>query len=273
MAGILPPSERHTSLTLVACVTVSLLLLLIGERLPQSFLRGVGATLFAPLDRIVLAGDRLASSFRENQQLHQRLTALELENAHLRDAALENARLRESLSLPGYREPTLKPVELIALSGEPVPASATLSAGFGQGVHAGDVVVTSDGLVGRVVEVYLNTCRASLLTDPNAPVACEVESTGVLGIVRFVNAPSPRLLFTSVPFTDTVAVGQRLLTSNLSRRYPRGIPVGRVTHLGSDPNGLTQAIEIAPAARLSRLRHVFLVPGPGPAPARPVVSP
>jgi hypothetical protein len=85
-----------------------------------------------------------------------------------------------------------------------------------------------------------------MLPDTNAPIACEVESTGVLGIVRFVNSPSPRLLFTSVPFADTVRVGQRVLTSSLSRRYPRGIPVGRIVHLGSDPNGLTQAIEVAP---------------------------
>ncbi|MFI5371184.1 MAG: rod shape-determining protein MreC, partial [Candidatus Eisenbacteria bacterium] len=68
---------------------------------------------------------------------------------------------------------------------------------------------------------------------------------------------------------DTVRVGQRVLTSSLSRRYPRGIPVGVVTWLGRDPSGLMQAIEIAPAARLSRLRHVFLVPGPGPVPTGP----
>jgi len=129
-------------------------------------------------------------------------------------------------------------------------------------VKAGDVVVTRDGLVGRVSEVYGGTARVAMLTDPSVSVACEVESTGVLGIVRFVANPRPQLLFTSVPFTDTVRVGERVLTSSLSRRYPRGIPVGRVARLARDPSGLMQLIEIEPAARMSRLRQVFVVPGP-----------
>jgi rod shape-determining protein MreC len=269
MAGMLPPAERRTSALVALYVVLSLLLLLIGERLPQAMLRGAGAMLFAPFDRVVLTGDRIAASWRENQRLHQRVTELELENARLRDAALENAQLRERLGLAVTRDLPLRPVELLALSGEPVPASATLSAGWMEGAHVGDVVVTSDGLVGRVTEVYPSASRATLLTDPNAPVASSVESTGVLGIVRFVNAPRPRLLFTTVPFTDTVKVGQRILTSSLSRRYPRGIPVGVVTALGRDPSGLMQQIEITPAARLSRLRHVFLLPGPGPVPIGP----
>jgi rod shape-determining protein MreC len=245
-------------------VALSLLLLLVGERLPQAALRGLGATLFAPFDRLVLAGDRLTASWMENQGLHQRLTALELENARLRRLSDENRRLRETLGLPRHRDPSLRPVEVLGLSGEPTPAAATLSAGERAGVEVGDVVVTSDGLVGRISEVYGSTSRAALLTDPGVSVACEVESTGVLGIVRFAAAPRPGLALTSVPFVDTVRVGQRVLTSGLSRRFPRGIPVGRVAEVGRDAEGLTQVIVVEPAARLSRLRHVFVIRGPAP---------
>jgi rod shape-determining protein MreC len=243
-------------------VALSLLLLLIGERLPQPTLRGVGAALFAPLDRVVLSADRLASAWRENRALHTRLTRLELENTRLRGLELENARLRRELGLPGYRDPILKPVEVLALAGEPIPGAATLSAGRDRGIRPGDAVVTSEGLVGRTTEIYGSTSRVMLLTDPNSMVACEVESTGVLGIARFSGGARPTLVLSAVPFADTVLVGQRVLTSGLSRRYPRGIPVGLVTQVGSDPNGLTQSIEITPAARLSRLRHVFVIPGP-----------
>jgi rod shape-determining protein MreC len=157
----------------------------------------------------------------------------------------------------------LVPVEVLALTGEPYPAAATLSAGRRQGIHPGDAVLTREGLVGRVSEVYATLSRAALLTDPNAAVACEVESTGVLGVLRFSSTPTPQLLLTGVPFSDTVLVGQRLLTSGYSRRYPRGIPVGRVVRVGLDPSGLVQAIEVRPEARISRLRHVLVAPGPG----------
>lgn len=259
---MLPPAERRSSALVALYVALSLLLLLVGERLPQSALRAAGAALFAPLDRIVLAADRVAAAWHENRQLHERLTELVLENTRLRGLALENQQLRRTLDLPAYRSLALKPVEVLALTGEPIPAAAILSAGRREGVRVGDGVVTNEGLVGRVSEVYGSSSRVVLLTDSNAPVACEVESTGVLGILRFSLNPRPGLRLTAVPFADTVRVGQRVLTSGLSRRYPRGIPVGRVARLGSDPNGLTQAIELEPAARLSRLRHVFVVPGP-----------
>ena len=269
MARVLPPAERRGSILVASYVAVSVLLLLVGDRLPQSALRGAGTVLFAPLDRWVLAGERLAAAWRENGELHRRLAALELESSRLRSLGAEDQRLRQQLGLPGHHDPALKPVEILALSGEPMPVAAILSAGRHQGLHLGDAVVTSDGLVGRISEVYAFSSRVALLTDPNAPVACEVESTGVLGIVRCMPALEPTLMLTTVPFADTVRVGERVWTSGLSRRYPRGIPVGRVIRVGADPNGLTQAIVLAPAARLSRLRHVFVIPGPAPLEATP----
>jgi rod shape-determining protein MreC len=269
MGGFLPPAERRSSALVALYVALSMLLLAAGEHLPQAALRGVGAAVFAPLDRIVLAADRMAAGWRENRELHQRVTLLELENAHLRGLAVENRALREQLGLAGYLGPALGPAEVLAMTGEPHPAAATLSIGARQGVRTGDAVVTSGGLVGRIGEVYAGLSRVVLLTDPNASVSCEVESTGVLGIVRFFPAPHPRLVLTSVPFVDTVRVGQRVLTSGLSLRYPRGIPVGRVVRVGSTEGGLTQEVELAPAARLTRLRYAFVIPGP----SRPGVAP
>jgi rod shape-determining protein MreC len=262
MGGFLPPAERRSGALLGLYATFALFLLLTGDRIPQAGLRGVGAWLFAPFDRTVLVVDRLSAAWRENERLHERITRLELEAARLRQAGVENLRLRDSLGLPAYRTLQLRPVEVLALAGEPVPASATLSAGASQGVRLGDAVVTSEGLVGRIGEVYPGLSRVILLTDPNSAVACEVESTGVQGVLRFVTSPRPQLLLSGVPMADTVRVGQLVLTSGLSLRYPRGLPVGRVALLARDVSGLTHEIVIAPAARLSRLRHAYVVPGP-----------
>jgi len=262
MGGFLPPAERRSGVLLGLYAAIALLLLATGERIPQAGLRGAGAWLFAPFDRLVLTVDRLGAAWRENERLHERIARLELEAARLRQAGVENLRLRDSLGLPAYRALQLRPVEVLALAGEPVPASATLSAGASQGVRVGDAVVTSDGLVGRVGEVYPGLSRVILLTDPNSAVACEVESTGVQGVLRFVTFPGPRLLLSGVPMADTVRLGQLVLTSGLSLRFPRGLPVGRVERLGRDVSGLTYEIEITPAAGLSRLRHAYVVPGP-----------
>jgi rod shape-determining protein MreC len=259
MGGFLPPAERRSSALLGLYVALSLVLLLVGDRLPQGAMRGAGAWIFAPFDRAVLALDRAAEAWRDNRELHQRIAALEIENQRLRLSGVENQQLREQLALPSWHGTTMKPVEVLALTGEPVPASATLSGGLKQGVREGDVVVTRDGLLGRVGESYPGLSRAVLLTDFNSAVACEVESTGVLGVLRFTSVPHPRLVLTGVPLADTVRVGQTVVTSGLSLRYPRGLPVGHVKRLGRDPSGLTQDIEVEPAARLSRVRHAFVI--------------
>ena len=264
MPGILPPAERRSVVLVTIFAALSLLLLVVGDHLPVSWMRGAGAFVFAPFDRVVLTGDRLFAAWRENTALHERIARLETENAQLRVEGSENRRLRGQLALPEWRGFALTPVEVLALAGDPVPTAATLSGGLRDGVHVGDALLTRDGLVGRVVEAWPRLSRAALLTDPNQAIACEVESTGVNGILRVSLAPRPRLLFTAVPLADTVRVGERVVTSNLSLRFPRGIPVGRVRHIHQDASGLMQEIEVQPAAQLSRLRQAFVTPGPLP---------
>lgn len=261
MGGFLPSAERRSTALLAIFTVVSLLLLVIGDRLPQGWLRGVGAHLFGPLDRIVLLSDRVGSAWRESRVLHQRVAALEIENAALRGAGVENDSLRRALDLPRQGPFDLAPVEVLALSGTPVPVAATLSAGRNRGIEVGDAVVTAQGLLGRIGESYAGASRVTLLTDPVSVVACEVESTAVLGLLRATTAPYPRLILANVPLADTVRIGQRVLTSGMSRRFPRHLTVGRIARIGREQSGLTQEIEVAPAARLSTLRHAFVLRG------------
>ncbi len=262
---MLPPAERRSVVLVTAYAALSLLMLVVGERIPASGLRGLGAVIFAPFDRVAGAADRLFTSWNENTDLHARLARLETENARLRLMAAETAHLREQLGLEAWRGLTLRPVEVLALGGgDPLPNAATLSAGQNDGVQVGDAVLTSDGLIGRVSECWPDLSRASLITDANQAVACEVETTGVNGILRFVPTPRPRLVLSAVGLADTVRIGELVVTSDLSLRFPRGIPVGRVSRIEQDPTGLMQEIEITPAARMARLRHAFVAPGPRP---------
>lgn len=263
--SILPPAERRSVVLVTVYAALSLLLLVIGERIPASWLRGTGAVIFAPFDRTAGALDRMFTSWNENTSLHERIAKLEVENTRLKLMAAENPRLRAQLGFGSWRGLPLQPVEVLALGGgNPLPDAATLSAGLEDGVQVGDAVLTSEGLIGRVTESWPRLSRATLITDPNQAVACEVETTGVQGILRFVATPRPRLVLSAISIADTVRVGETVVTSDLSLRFPRGIPVGVVKQIERDPTGLMQEIELAPAARLARLRHAFVAPGPRP---------
>ena len=84
MASILPPAERRSVVLVMVYAALSLVLLVVGERIPAAGLRGAGATLFAPFDRVTGAADRLFNSWNENERLHERVARLEADNARLR---------------------------------------------------------------------------------------------------------------------------------------------------------------------------------------------
>ena len=199
MGGFLPSAERRSGAVLGLYAILSLFLLLAGERIPTAALRGAGAFVFAPFDRVVLSVDRMAAAWRENQELHQRIAELRLENERLQIAGVENQELRRAQSLPLARRFALQAVEVLALSGEVLPTAATVSAGRRQGVAEGDPVLTGDGLLGRIGETYDDLSRVTLITDPNSAVACEIESTGVLGVLKLSSAPHARLVLGTSP--------------------------------------------------------------------------
>ena len=68
---------------------------------------------------------------------------------------------------------------------EPWPIVFHLGAGKGQGIAVGQAVLAPEGLVGRITRVDHATASASILSDPNAPVACQVVGSGVRGVLKF----------------------------------------------------------------------------------------
>jgi cell shape-determining protein MreC len=81
-------------------------------------------------------------------------------------------------------------------------------------------------------------------------------------VLKFRFGAEPGLYLTAVPLTDTVKVGERIVTSATSLLFPAGIPVGRVTMVGKEPTGLLSAIRVEPFAALSRIREVLVAAGP-----------
>jgi rod shape-determining protein MreC len=59
--------------------------------------------------------------------------------------------------------------------------------------------------------------------------------------------------------TDEIDVGDLLLTSGVGKRFPKGIPVARVTNVIKRDFGIYQSVEATPAVDLSRIEDVLIV--------------
>jgi rod shape-determining protein MreC len=82
------------------------------------------------------------------------------------------------------------------------------------------------------------------------------------GIVEWKSGSDLELSF--IPFRADVKAGDQLITSGLGGVFPRGIPVGKVKEIESDPKSGSSRITIETACDFSALEEVFVVMGGSP---------
>lgn len=121
-------------------------------------------------------------------------------------------------------------------------------------------VVTLDGVVGTTGKVAGDTVEVQLIVDSGSGVDVVVERTGARGFVRGSTDPnsfSCRVQY--VKRTDEVEVGDLLVTSGWGKRFPKGIPVAKVSKVVRRDFGIYQTVEAEPAVDFARLREVLIV--------------
>ena len=216
------------------------------------------------------------------------LTDVEDENRELR---AENERLRRELSAMTRRAFDLESLEELALLRKQTPAdtigarvvATALSPAFrvvrlridrGEGeVVTGMPVITSQGLVGKILTVYGRHADVLLTTDPGFSVEVVVKRTGGVGMLKGTGSPDRyacRIEWLDKP-TDptadiTVKEGDEVYTSGLGGAFPAGLKVGTVRGVSTKPHSMFQEVEVTPAVSFSRLRAVLVLLAPPPPP-------
>lgn len=250
--------ERREVLVLAVCLGLSVLLFAFAGPRSETTLSRLTTVLLWPADQVRGFVEGVFSERRENERLRREI--LLLRTLQVRADAAEEETVEPPT--PAFRqalERALVPGRVVGTAGEPWPILFHLAIGSRDGLAEGQMVVSAEGLVGRLVQVTPSTSAAALLTDPSLAVAAVVVPSGVRGVLRFRAEDAPGLYLHHVPLTDTVRVGEMVATSGMSLHFPPGVPVGRVSRVGRDPGGLVKTIEVRPLAPMNRLREVFVL--------------
>ncbi len=192
--------------------------------------------------------------------LDRTVRRLEMENRELLQVRAENDRLRELLRFT-QAEPELKVVgaRVIGVRLDPKGLQVlTLDRGERDGIAAMMPVVTSQGVVGRIQSVLGGSADVLLLVDSRSSVAARVDRSRARANVRGVNQPDICRLDYALRSED-ILEGDTLVTSGTDGVFPRGLPVGRVTHVKRGSYGLYQTADVIPAVNVTRLEEVLVV--------------
>lgn len=267
---------------LVGLVLLALVLLTVSFRSPTSgalhSAQGWGAAALRPFqvaaERVARPfGDAydwaagLASAKSENEKLRKELrdaTATATANADARQQLAELKRLMHYEGLKSFPA-DYRAVNTTVISFPGTFAKqVTIAAGSDDGIALNTPVVTADGLIGHVTNVFPKTAQVTLLTDPSSSVPAIDVTHGVTGLIQ--RGPQGTFILNRVPKDAVVEKGDLIVTrGTVDRRYPdyypRGIQVGTV--LSASPSDIATflTVQVTPFAQFDSLDAVAaLVP-------------
>jgi rod shape-determining protein MreC len=214
-------------------------------------------------NRFVQAITEIETLRNDNAALRADVNRLTLENVQLREAAFA---AQQAAKLDAIAKTlTLQSVPATVISRDPSNILSTIVLGVGtdQGVSVGHIVVSEQGLVGRVFEVGTNYSKVLPITDPSSTLSALVEGSRATGIVRGQYGDS--LIMDWILQTERVKPGDVVVTAGLGLSdelrslYPKGLVVGKILQLQNAEAAAYQRAIIAPAVDLRKLENVLVV--------------
>lgn len=263
--------ERRTGYLLTVLLLGQLVLVAIeGARSTRSrtYAEMIGMRILGPVARLVTAasGGAVAVGHKvelqgqlldENRRLRRDVEELRLRLLRLGDVEQELARLGDAVRYSAPLLGEIRAVDVVYADYASWLRSLMLYTGS-QPAAVNQPVLSSAGLVGRVVVVSGPYAKVQLITDRAASVGAMILRTRRQGVVRGSGQEGGGLSLEYVPVSVDVRPGDSVLTAGIDGVYPRGIPVGTVVSVEAGGQ-LFHKIRVAPAVDLGALDQVYLL--------------
>lgn len=267
--------DRYRTIALLGLLLVVQLLLLAWQvRRPDNggvrLLRVWSIEAIVPVEKgsqWVLGGIRnffssyvaLSQAEQENRSLHQQLDQLQLANQQLRDQARSLPGLDALLAFQqNYINHTLA-AQVIGSGATTNVQVIYLNRGRQDGIRRNMAVISPEGVVGKVTQVFAGTAEVLLITDPDSGVGAMIEQSRVHGVLQGLGTDQTELKL--IINDQKVQTGDQIVTSGEDQVYPRGLPLGTV--VSARQGSMFQKIIVQPAAHLSQLEEVLVVTAMG----------
>jgi rod shape-determining protein MreC len=194
----------------------------------------------------------------QNKDLQQTIDRLRLEQASLLEDAAQGRRLQ---ALVGFQQKYIYKTlaaQAIGSSGTDLSRVFYLDKGSADGLQRDMAVVTPDGIVGKVREVFPHSAQVLGINDPTSGAGVILSTTRIRGILRGNADGKPQIV--DILADNRIQPGEVVLTAGGDQIFPRGLPVGVVEKVIRDPerDAFIDVI-VKPAAHLDRLDEVLVI--------------
>ena len=208
---------------------------------------------FSFLERITPFG----SLREENKILNDRvdlLTRMAVETQAIHD---ENERLRNLLNFKKAIPYASIPAQVIGRDPSNWSNSIIIDKGMSQGIRQNMAVMSTRGLVGRVIESGKYWSRILLITDPGLKVGALIRRNRQGGVL--VGMPGGRCKMIYIALDSDAKIGDKIITAGFGSVFPKGILVGDIESIGTEEGRLYKHAIVRPSQDLSKLEEVLCI--------------
>jgi rod shape-determining protein MreC len=195
---------------------------------------------------------------QQNQDLQKTIDRLRLEQAALLEDAKQGQRLQ---ALVGFQQKYIYQTvaaQAIGSSGSDQSRLFYIDKGADYKLERDMAVITPDGIVGKVREVFPHSAQVLEINDQTSGAGVILATTRIRGTLRGNAIGQPQIV--GILADQRIQPGEVVLTAGGDMIFPRGLPVGVVEKVVRDPDrDAFIDVIVKPAAHLDRLDEVLVI--------------
>lgn len=205
----------------------------------------------------------LRNTRQENADLQKEVARLRLEQAEFAEDALQGRRLQALLDFRQQYVTATVAAQVIGTSGVDQSHVLYIDKGTADGLKPDMPVITPDGIVGKLRDVFTHTAQVLEIDDPSSGAGVILATTRIRAIIR--GGPDGRIQIGNLTADSRIKPGEEVLTSGGDQVFPRGLKVGTIESIAPDRDRqIYTLIRVHPAVNLSQLEEVLIITGTQP---------
>jgi rod shape-determining protein MreC len=241
----------------VFLVIISLILLSANDNQQIHALRSYTVGFIGAMQNALSIVPNVFELRRENEVLRKLNVDLSDEVGRLREARLENLKLRAMIGLREHTPLRFVAADVVGKNLYLLRNTITLNVGEHENIKPEMPIVSAGGLVGKTIDVSTHYSLGQLMLNKDFRASAKVQRSRVDGIAAWDGGAVMHLK--DVAKTQDVKEGDVVVTSEYSNVYPKDIRIGVVSRVSEKPGALFKEIEIVPSVDFSALEQVFVV--------------
>lgn len=194
---------------------------------------------------------------RDNENLKRTIAAKDLDLQQLDEVRLENDRLKTVLEFKKSTKLSLLPARIVGRDASLFFRTFEVDRGSDDGIQDSAAVVSSFGVVGKVLKAHSASSTVLLINDVNSRIDATVQRSRSRVIVG--GSPEGDLTLRYLPRRFDLRQGDVLVTSGFGGFFPEGFKIGVVVGMAQDPHYVLEQAVLEPAVDFDSIENVFIV--------------